>query len=80
MYRKIENQIYLVTFYGCCNKQYIECENIEGLFHYVASQVAKGDIFFSAKEINKDGSTPKIKVLTDKKYKEIAKLYPVIRR
>ncbi|MBQ7818557.1 MAG: hypothetical protein IJ341_02550 [Bacteroidales bacterium] len=73
MYREIEETLYMVNFYGCANQHFVEAKTIEDLFEYVAKRTLKGDIFFSAKEICKDGSTPKVKVLTDKRYKEILK-------
>lgn len=73
MYREIEGTLYMVHFYGVANQHFVEAQTIEGLFEYVANHVIEGDIFFSAKEIRKDGSTPKVKVQTDKRYKEILK-------
>lgn len=73
MYREIEETLYMVNFYGCANQHFVEAKTIEGLFEYVAKRVIKGDIFFSAKEIRKDGSTPKVKVQADKRYKDIFK-------
>lgn len=72
-YKEIKGQMYQVTLYGCSNKHFIECDDITDLFEYCAREIIKGAIFMSAKEINKDGSTPKVKVQTDKRFKEIYK-------
>lgn len=43
------------------------------MFKYVAQEVANGQIVTSVNEMCKDGSTPKVKVHTDKEFKQILK-------
>ena len=75
MARKIEGTVYRVSFYGCSNCYFIECDSLDDLYDYVARKVANGGICSSVAEIRIDGSTPRVPVLTTKRYKELLKHY-----
>lgn len=70
--KEINNQIYKVVIY-CGGIHFIECENISELYTYVAKNESKGYVVTSVNEINKDGSTPRLAVKTNKEYKQILK-------
>lgn len=71
MLQKIKNNLYKIKFhYG--TSQFVECDNIEDLFFYIATElVPNGYVVSSVSEICVDGSTPKVKVFTDKRFKKI---------
>lgn len=52
---------------------YVEASSEEELFIFVADKVSKGAIISSVTEVCLDGSTPKVRVLSDKKFKKILK-------
>lgn len=81
MARRIEGTIYRLTYTATWH-DYVECSSKEDLFKYVAQEVTNGQIVTSVNEMRKDGSTPKVKVHTDKEFKRILKQYqnsPVVR-
>lgn len=74
MARRIEGTIYRLTYTATWHV-YVECSSKEDLFKYVAQEIVSGQIVTSVNEICKDGSTPKVKVHTDKEFKRILKQY-----
>lgn len=74
MARKIEGTIYRLTYTATLH-DYVECSSKEDLFKYVVQEVVDGQIVTSVNEMCKDGSTPKVKVHTDKDFKRILKQY-----
>ena len=74
MARKIEGVIYKIT-YELCWCKFVECSSKEDLFKYIAKEIVNGQVVTSVNEICKDGSTPKIKIYTDKDFKKILKQY-----
>lgn len=52
---------------------FVEASSKEELFIFVADKVSKGAIINSVTEVRLDGSTPKVKVLSDKEFKKILK-------
>lgn len=74
MARKIEGTIYRLTYTANWHT-FVECSSKEDLFRYIAEERANGQIITSVNEICKDGSTPKVKVYTDKEFKKILKQY-----
>lgn len=74
MARRIEGTIYRLTYTATWH-DYVECSSKEDLFKYVAQEVVNGQIVTSVNEMCKDGSTPKVKVHTDKDFKRILKQY-----
>ena len=74
MARRIEGTIYRLTYTATWH-DYVECSSKEDLFKYVAREVINGQIVTSVNEMCKDGSTPKVKVHTDKDFKRILKQY-----
>lgn len=74
MARRIEGTIYRLTYTATWH-DYVECGSKEDLFKYVAQEVVNGQIVTSVNEMCKDGSTPKVKVHTDKEFKRILKQY-----
>lgn len=74
MARRIEGTIYRLTYTATWH-DYVECISKEDLFKYVAQEVVNGQIVTSVNEMCKDGSTPKVKVHTDKDFKRILKQY-----
>lgn len=74
MARRIEGTIYRLT-YTATWYDYIECSSKEDLFKFVAQKVIDGQIVTSVNEMCRDGSTPKVKVHTDKEFKQILKQY-----
>ena len=75
MARRIEGTVYRLTYTATWH-DFIECNSLEELFEYVArEEVINGRTVASVNEMCKDGSSPKIKVRTDKKFKQILKKY-----
>ena len=74
MARKIEGTIYKLTYTANWHT-FVECSSKEDLFRYIAQERANGQFVTSVNEICKDGSTPKVKVYTDKEFKQILKQY-----
>lgn len=74
MARRIEGTIYRLTYTATLH-DYLECSSKEDLFKYVVREVVNGQVVTSVNEMRKDGSTPKVKVHTDKDFKRILKQY-----
>lgn len=67
-----KNTLYKVNqMYG--SSYFVEASSKEELFVFVADKVSKGAIISSVTEVRLDGSTPKVKVLSDKEFKKILK-------
>lgn len=67
-----KNTLYKVNqMYG--SSYFVEASSKEELFVFVADKVSKGAIISSVSEIRLDGTTPKVKVLSDKRFKKILK-------
>lgn len=60
------NQMYSPSYF-------VEASSKEELFIFIADKVLKGAIINSVTEVRSDGSTPKVKVLSDKEFKKILK-------
>lgn len=71
MLREIRNPIYVVHVF-CSKHIFVECETKDELYRYVA-RLRKNKIVMSAKEIMQDGTHVNVNVLTNKRYKEIAR-------
>lgn len=66
MYKEIKNALYRV------NTTFVECSSLEELFNYVAKEwILKGYNVITVNRINQNGTTPKVKVLTDKAFKKL---------
>ena len=74
MVRRIEGTIYRLTYTATWHS-FVECSSKEDLFKYIAHEVINGQIVTSVNEMCKDGSTPKVKVHTDKDFKRILKQF-----
>lgn len=72
MARKIEGTIYRLTYTATWHTL-IECSSKEDLFKYVAQESVNGRIIASVTEMCADGSTPRVKVYTNKEFKQILK-------
>lgn len=69
---KTTNTLYKVNqMYG--SPYFVEASSKEELFIFIADKVLKGAIINSITEVRLDGSTPKVKVLSDKEFKKILK-------
>lgn len=55
------NQMYSPSYF-------VEASSKEELFIFIADKVLKGAIINSVTEVRSDGSTPKVKVLSDKEF------------
>lgn len=75
MAREIKQKLYRVNFYGVNNRHFVECESLDDLYAYVAQKVAGGAICVSVSEVCKDGSAPKVPVLSTKEYKKLIRDY-----
>lgn len=75
MAREIKQTLYRVSFYGVNNRHFVECESLDDLYDYVAHKVALGDICVGVSEVCKDGSMPKVPVLSTKEYKKLVREY-----
>ena len=75
MAREIKKTLYRVSFYGVSNRHFVECESLDDLYDYVAHKVALGDICVGVSEVRKDGSMPKVPVLSTKEYKKLIREY-----
>lgn len=73
MAREIEGVLYRVNFYG--GQRFVDCSGRDDLLDYCARQVAKGSVVLGVNEIRRDGSTPKVPVLTDKRFKQLVQEY-----
>lgn len=72
MLREIKEGMFKINrLYG--TPYYVEASSKEELFVFVADKVSKGAIISSVTEVRLDGSTPKVKVLSDKEFKKILK-------
>ena len=60
------NQMYSPSYF-------VEASSKEELFIFIADKVLKGAIINSVTEVRLDGTTPKVKVLSDKRFKKILK-------
>lgn len=60
------NQMYSPSYF-------VEASSKEELFIFIADKVLKGAIINSVTEVRLDGSTPKVRVLSDKEFKKILK-------
>lgn len=72
MARLIEGILYRLTL-GPTYHWVVECESKQDLFELIAKRTLMGDIIVGVNELCKDGSTPRVKVYTDKEYKAIYK-------
>lgn len=72
MARRIEGTIYRLTYTAPWHS-FVECSNEEDLFKYIAREIVGGQIVTFVNEVCKDGSTPKVKVHTNKDFKRILK-------
>lgn len=75
MARRIDGTIYMIKYLNSMVPEYVECENEIDLFEYIVEKQIAGNLFCSANEICKDGSRPKVSVLTNKTYKNILKAF-----
>ena len=75
MAREIKQKLYRVSFYGVNNRHFVECESLDDLYDYVAQKVSGGDICVGVSEVCKDGSMPKVPVLSTKEYKKLIREY-----
>ena len=75
MAKEIKQKLYRVSFYGVNNRHFVECESLDDLYDYVAHKVALGDICVGVSEVCKDGSMPKVPVLSAKEYKKRIREY-----
>jgi len=72
MLREIKEGMFKINrVYG--TPYYVEASCEKELFIFVADKAAKGEIITSVSEIRLDGTTPKVKVLSDKRFKKILK-------
>lgn len=74
MKRKIEGTIYRLTYFATV-RSFVECGSQKELFEYIAQELIDGRIVVGVNEMCKDGSTPKVKVFTDRDFKKILKSY-----
>lgn len=72
MAREIKGSIYKLTYTATWHNL-IECSCKQDLFEYVADEIIAGQIVTSVVEMCKDGSTPRVKVHTDKEFQKILK-------
>ena len=72
MTRVIEGTIYRLSYTATWH-ELVECSSEQALFEYVADQIVRGRIITSVVEMCKDGSTPRVKVHTDKEFKRVLK-------
>lgn len=70
MIKEIKNPIYKINTL-CGTPQFFECDTETQLYTCVADMQLKGYMVTSVTRINPDGSTPRVAVLTDKKYQKI---------
>lgn len=72
MAREIRGTIYRLTYTANWHS-FVECSSEEDLFKYIAREIVGGQIISSVNKVCKDGSTPKVKVHTNKDFKRILK-------
>ena len=72
MTRVIEGTIYRLSYTATWHVL-VECSSKQALFEYVAEEIVRGHLVTSVAEMCKDGSTPRVKVHTDKEFKKILK-------
>ena len=70
MAREIKGSIYKLTYTATWHSL-VECSSKQDLFEYVAKEIVAGQFVTGVVEMCKDGSTPRIKVHTDKEFKKI---------
>lgn len=69
MAREIKGTLYKIMGYS--SARFIECENLNDLHRYVAEWLTKGFPVAYVAEVCADGTTPRVKVLSDKNFKRI---------
>lgn len=70
MYRAITETLYCVKG-ALSGPVYVECERIEDLYEFVADRQVKGYLVTSVCRMDPDGSTPRIPILSNDKYRRV---------
>ena len=72
MSREIKGYLFCVH-YHCASSVMIECESKDDLFRFIAQEQLKGYLVSGATEVTNTARRPKVKIFTDKRYKQIYK-------
>lgn len=74
MPREITGQLYKIRCYSGVIR-YVECTTINDLYRYIAEKTVEGYAITSVNLMCDDGSTPKIRLFSDKDFKRILSQY-----
>ena len=72
MSREIKGYLFCVHYHGASSVM-IECESKDDLFRFIAQEQLKGYLVSGASEVTNTARRPKVKIFTDKRYKQIYK-------
>lgn len=72
MTRVIEGTIYKLSYTSSWHIL-IECSSKQALFEYIADEIMNGRIVSGVVEVRKDGTTPRVRVHTNREFKRILK-------
>lgn len=70
--REIKGFLFCIH-YHCASSVMIECESKDDLFRFIAQEQLNGYLVSGASEVTNAARRPKVKVFTDKRYKNIYK-------
>ena len=69
MAREIKGTLYKI--HGFTSSRFVECENLNDLYRHIAEEYVLKGYPVSVVEVCADGTTPRVKVLSDKNFKRI---------
>ena len=69
MAREINGTLYKI--HGFTSSRFVECENLHDLYRHIAEEYVLKGYPVSVAEVCADGTTPRVKVLSDKNFKRI---------
>lgn len=69
MAREIKGTLYKI--HGFTSSRFVECENLNDLYHHIAEEYVLKGYPVSVAEVCADGTAPRVKVLSDKNFKRI---------
>ena len=69
MAREIKETLYKI--HGFTSNRFVECESLNDLYRHIAEEYVLKGYPVSVAEVCADGTTPRVKVLSDKNFKRI---------
>ena len=69
MAREIKGTLYKI--HSFTSSRFVECESLNDLYRYIAAEYVLKGYPVSVAEVCADGTTPRVKVLSDRNFKRI---------